>query len=118
MTTTTTSYRKTKAGAWVVFGPASLVNVGQVLVTKRDGTTRTETVESVGKTFKCDGIDARYGYIAAQRFGQRGAELADVRASNRRRRIPACERCLHCGGNGSVEQELGTCEACGRDFDF
>lgn len=106
MTTTTTSYRKTKAGAWVVFGPASLVNVGQVLVTKRDGTTRTETVESVGKTFKCDGIDARYGYIA------------DVRASNRRRRIPACERCLHCGGNGSVEQELGTCEACGRDFDF
>lgn len=102
MTATTTTYRKTKTGEWVVFGPERLVRVGQVLVTKRDGASKTETIERVGKSFDCDGMRARYGYIAARQH----------------RHVPARERCLHCGGNGSVERELGACGACGADFDL
>ena len=100
----TASYRKTKTGQWVVFGPASIVRTGRVNVTKRDGTTRTETVESVGKTFTCDGLACCYGYIAEH--------------ASHRRSVPVYERCIQCGGHGNVEQELEVCGVCGTDFDW
>jgi hypothetical protein len=62
-TTTTASYRKTRQGQWVVYGPAATIQVGPVQVTKRDGTTRTERVVAVGRTFQVDGTDMVYGYL-------------------------------------------------------
>jgi len=57
------SYRKTKQGVWVVCGPVAEVRVGKVAVTKKDGTTKTETIESVGKPFAASSGDLVYGYI-------------------------------------------------------
>jgi hypothetical protein len=58
------TYRKTGKGEWVAFGPASAMRTGSVTITKRDGTTKTEYVERVGKTFQANGTDCRYGYLA------------------------------------------------------
>lgn len=102
-TTTIPTFRQTKQGKWVAFGPAAQITEGTVDVVKRDGTIKSVLVESTGKSFQVDGVECCYGYIAQR--------------ENRVRRIPRCERCRHCGGDGSVEQELGTCEACGSDFD-
>jgi hypothetical protein len=63
-TATSPSYRKTKSGEWVVFGPAATVRPGRVNVAKRDGTTKAETVERVGRPFVVDGVECVYGYIA------------------------------------------------------
>ena len=70
-TTTKPQYRKTKVGQWVVFGPADAVHVGSVEVTKRDGTTKTEYIASVGKDFQVDGITCRYGYTAPKSSSRR-----------------------------------------------
>jgi len=69
--TATVTYRKTKAGEWVCYGPAkhlkaALSSVGGVQVTKRDGTTKTETLASVGKGFQVDGTTMAYGYLTAR----------------------------------------------------
>ena len=63
--TTTCSYRKTTNGTWVVCGPTSVVRPGAtVTVTKKDGTTKTETIATTGKPFG----DQVYGYpVAATR---------------------------------------------------
>lgn len=59
------SYRKTKTGEWVAFGPADAIVEGcTCVVTKRDGTTKTELVERVGRIFQVDGRDMVYGYLA------------------------------------------------------
>lgn len=60
----TATWRRTKAGEWVVFGPASLVNAGPVAVSKRDGTVEAVAVASVGHEFDVDGVPHRYGYPA------------------------------------------------------
>jgi hypothetical protein len=57
------NYRKTKQGTWVVCGPVAEVRIGQVTVTKKDGSTKTETVESIGKPFAASSGDLVYGYI-------------------------------------------------------
>jgi len=57
------SYRKTKQGLWVVCGKAGEVKVGKVTVTKKDGSTKTETVESIGKPFSTSSGEMVYGYI-------------------------------------------------------
>jgi hypothetical protein len=58
------NYRKTKTGSWVAYGPATLVHTGTVEVLKRDGTTKTETIDRVGRSFQVDGIACAYGYLA------------------------------------------------------
>ncbi len=80
-TTGTATYRKTKQGQWVAFGPASVIRVGQVTVAKRDGTTKTETVESVGRTFTVDGVDCCYGYLAAKPVAHRTTRTERTYAS-------------------------------------
>lgn len=79
------SYRKTKNGKWAVMGPANVVTAGAtVTVTKRDGTTKTERIGTVGKPFTVDGQQMVYGYPAAakttSRTGRRYAcdECGDV----------------------------------------
>lgn len=60
----TYTYRKTKAGEWVVFGPAAALTPGTIaIVTKRDGSKKPELIERVGRSFDVDGVEMAYGYI-------------------------------------------------------
>lgn len=63
-TTSTPTFRKTKTGEWVAFGPAHLIHTGEIQIAKRDGATTSRTVERVGKTFQVNGVDCAYGYLA------------------------------------------------------
>ena len=63
--TTKITYRKTKGGRWAVQGPAAIVRPGAtVTVQLKNGGTKTETIESVGKPFTRDGVEMVYGYPA------------------------------------------------------
>lgn len=62
-TTQTASYRKTKTGEWVAYGPTSIVRIGQVAVAQKDGEVKVETIERVGRTFQVNGVDMVYGYL-------------------------------------------------------
>jgi hypothetical protein len=71
------TYRKTQQGQWVAFGPASAITAGAtVTVSKRDGSTKTERVESVGRPFTANGTQCVYGYLApsAPRAASRPAQ--------------------------------------------
>ena len=64
------TYRKTRQGEWVAFGPVTAfpawtekTTVALVTVTKKDGTLKTEYVERYGKSFQADGVECRYGYL-------------------------------------------------------
>lgn len=57
------TYRKTRNGEYVAYGPATIVREGVVTITKRDGSTKQVMVSGVGRTFTVDGIGMRYGYI-------------------------------------------------------
>lgn len=66
------TYRKTKAGQWVAFGPANLVTAGAtVTVTRRDGTTKQELIASVGRPFTAGGQRMVYGYLSEVRPARR-----------------------------------------------
>jgi len=59
------SYRKTKSGTWVAYGPASEIKAGETIqVTVSNGDCDSRTVGSVGKIFKANGLDMVYGYLA------------------------------------------------------
>lgn len=73
--TTAPSYRKTKSGEWVVFGPAASVRLGQVAVSKRDGAAKVETVAKLGKPFRVDGVECVYGYIAPKQASRSGGPV-------------------------------------------
>lgn len=72
MTTTATApatctYRKTKAGEWVVYGPADVVIKGTFVgVTKKSGEEKYELVTRVGHTFIVDGTEMVYGYMPSK----------------------------------------------------
>lgn len=58
------TYRKTRDGQWVAYGPASEIKPDTtVTVTKKNGETKEEYIESVGKPFTVDGTKMVYGYI-------------------------------------------------------
>lgn len=68
MSTTTATWRKTKQGQWVAFGPVGLVQTGKTAaISTRDGKVACYTVASVGKTFQVDGVACRYGYLDRER---------------------------------------------------
>lgn len=103
------SYRKSKSGQWVVFGPASIVRPGEVGVAKRDGSTKIEHIESVGKTFAVDGVECCYGYVA---------ERVEAAA-------PHSGSCAQCGhGHGTYERRDSSgiagrvCRTCSRDASY
>lgn len=97
-------FRKTRSGDWAVFGPAELIEPGDVVVEKRDGSTTVVTVERCSKTFEVDGVEHCFGYIVQQRYRPRrrrskwcecgyGADMMSIgyRAGDR-------ARCPNCGG--------------------
>lgn len=58
------TYRKTKQGEWVAFGPTSEVSAEcSVCVTKKSGERKTEFVVRVGRTFDVKGVPHCYGYL-------------------------------------------------------
>lgn len=60
----TITFRKTKRGEWVAFGPASIVKAGEtVTITKKNGSTTDKYVYSVGKEFTVNGEPMVYGYL-------------------------------------------------------
>lgn len=61
------TFRKAASGEWVICGPADVLAAGrEVIVTKRSGQTTLVTPERVGATFRADGREMRYGYLAAR----------------------------------------------------
>jgi hypothetical protein len=58
------TYRKTKNGKWVAFGPQSEVRKGWVKITTKAGKVKTEFVESTGRSFDVNGVQHCYGYLA------------------------------------------------------
>ena len=92
-TTTQITYRKTKAGEWVAYGPASQIAAGSsVTITKRDGSTSTRTVESVGHPFDVAGVQMVYGHLAPEARGTRAATPG----------YGSAHRCAECGSARGV----------------
>lgn len=49
---------------WKLFGPTDLLQVGFVIVTKRDGSLQQVVVARVSKAFMVDGVECCYGWPA------------------------------------------------------
>jgi len=111
MTTQTTqtsqvTYRRTKNGEWVAYGPAHILEGAMlhnlpVTVTKRDGSTDVYTVTRVGRKFVVDGQYMAYGY------GHRQGDAPTARRTNTR---PQRTRRCATGGNCS---SFGDGRSCG-----
>jgi len=69
MNTTTVTYRKTKTGDWVAYGPLSEFFAddgtpkGMVTVTKKSGETKSEAIQKLGRPFDVHGVLHVYGYL-------------------------------------------------------
>jgi hypothetical protein len=105
MSVTTATYRKTRQGEWVVFGPADGILRGNtVAVTKKDGTVKTEYIERVGKTFTADGTICCYGYPGKTPAPATGSRWASCTACR-------CHREHNAGQPGSIL--FDGCDRCG-----
>ena len=57
------TWRRTRAGAWVVFGPADVVRAGATVTVKtKAGAIKSEAIKSVGRPFNIGGKKMVYGY--------------------------------------------------------
>ncbi len=88
----TTTYRKTKTGQWVAYGPAAALQAAvrdghRVRVTRRSGDVDEVTLTGLGKPFAANGQQMVYGY------------LADTKSTTSRpaARRPGREMCAECG---------------------
>jgi hypothetical protein len=104
----TLTYRRTKSGAWAVYGPTTHVKTGAtVTVTKKNGDTKQETIASVGKPFTVDGQQMVYGYPDSDTTrSSSGGRRRTVRNPYTQRRPRRCET----GGNCS---SFGSGQSCG-----
>ena len=64
------SYRKTRSGEWVVFGPKAEMwdtlygkVMGSVDVARKDGSVKRERLARLGTPFMAGGVEMAYGYI-------------------------------------------------------
>lgn len=100
------TYRKTRAGEWVAFGPVAEIQAGrEVTVTKRSGQTKTELVDRIGKPFVVDGTKMVYGYIdtaARREIAQLARDDAQVRREDAARRRSVRRMCGECGERRAV----------------
>lgn len=108
-TTAKLGYRKTKSGEWVAYGPASVVKVGPAAVSKRDGSTKAETITRLGKVFTVNDVDMVYGYLAATR---------PTTTTSRPARNTSCEECGRPGASHNHYDSSGipgtVCGPCSR----
>ena len=76
------SYRKTKTGEWVAYGPVSWIVAGQqVEIAKKDGSVNVETVATVGRPFTVDGREMVYGYLSRDPQPAGAAKPAPAKAA-------------------------------------
>jgi hypothetical protein len=109
MTTTTSpqaTYRRTKSGEWVVMAPASTLRSGQTItVTKKDGSTKVETIAKVGKSFAASGTQMAYGYLTARETSARPTSRCERFAPRNRKACISDGNCSsfgngrNCGGH-------------------
>lgn len=104
------TYRKTKTGEWVAYGPTTVVTAGAtVTVTKRSGEAKTERVARVGRPFNVGGVEMVYGYLAASP----ATPSRPTRSSSANSRCSSC-RChreRNAGQPGSILYD--GCDRCG-----
>lgn len=75
----TITYRKTRNGEWVAYGPAELIKAGEdVEITTKAGKKSKKWIHSLGKTFEVDGVEMVYGYFEIS--SKIGADKEDVEA--------------------------------------
>lgn len=91
------TYRKTRHGEWVAYGPASEVRPGQVTVQTKGGKRKLETVTSVGRPFRVDGKEMVYGYLgkspASPSQGRSRPDYYDTPDCGHRNPVPGCTLC-------------------------
>lgn len=93
------TYRKTKSGEWVAYGPLSeLLYTGRVTVQKANGELVQETVVRLGHPFRVDGREMVYAYLA----GKAGRP----RQSSQRSHVPTYD----CGHR--VDRPVRGCALC------
>lgn len=106
MNTTTTpkvTFRKTKTGEWVAFGPADFLARAAKLdcavdVTLAKGGTKSVAVERIGKPFDVDGTAMAYGYLVADRpAGRRGSFGRTCSGCGETDHNRDASRCWECG---------------------
>lgn len=111
------TYRKTRAGAWVAYGPSYAIKAGAtVTVAKRDGTTKQETITSVGKTFTADGQSMVYGYLAPATATRPSGTAGNTARSH------TCDECGERSGRIPRRDSSGiaghVCSRCDRCADY
>lgn len=63
------TWRKTRSGEWVVYGPADSIHPDTgILVTKKDGTEEIVSIGRIGNPFDVDGRPMRYGHRAPKTY--------------------------------------------------
>jgi hypothetical protein len=92
------TFRKTKQGEWVVFGPASIIQTGTVEVSKRDGSSKTVVIDRVGREFTVDDVTCRYGYQAQAQPHAHRSTTHNGRGE-----------CIECGAYGPIGQNCREC---------
>lgn len=97
-TTQAPTFRRTKSGEWVAFGPADRVRPGRVEITKRDGSSKVVTVVRTGRPFTVDGVTCAYGYLDDSGSARRPGRSHE----------PVC-RC----GDAYIDEGDGECMICG-----
>lgn len=116
--TSTPTFRKTKQGQWVAFGPTTALRVGSVTVAKRDGSTKTVQVEKVGKSFAVDGVECAYGYIADDENDRWMVERMPAATATRRRgwvvKVGRTWECGACGETEMLDWDRRCCNECGN----
>ncbi len=112
----TTTYRKTKTGQWVAYGPAATLQAAvrdghKVRVTKRSGDVDEVTLTGLGKPFFANGQQVVYGYIAS-----RATKPAATTTAGR------SEMCAECGERPATTTArdlsgivAGVCWSCKRN---
>lgn len=86
MSKTEITYRKTKNGEWVAYGPYSELQNAEgavIAIRRKDGSTATRVCRKIGKPFRVDGIEMVYAYLE-------GGEREERKA---RRSGPRCQEC-------------------------
>jgi hypothetical protein len=107
------TYRKTKEGRWVVYGPATDVRAGaSVTVTTKAGKTKTERIVSTGKTFTVDGRTMVYGYTEETSGGSSTGSRNRGCTCGLHRSYRRCQTDGNCSSFGSGES-CGGCDCDG-----
>jgi len=109
------TYRKTKSGTWVTYGPVAEFPSqlpATVSVTKKSGERKAETVESLGRSFVANGIEMVYGYL-----GETLRPAAHLRPS--RQSSQMCDNCDEYRAIATATDMSGisgrVCRRCARD---